>query len=282
MLLGAQKDVSPADIRDLFIVFNWEPETLVSFISMDLIQYELMNYGHYEEDLHPALRWSLSYYGNSILPQESSFWGQSHSVGWETVLRKLLRIGVSIHTPIFRQSPDRDCEPRRKNPFISTPLDCLFHWVTEPCETRQIAHEWLHILSTEGYDITEYLKREAALHSEDGREPCTMFYRDYSFDDCYAERELFFEYGETPGVYADCWIDPDSSTFLLREAFKDMQIMNAYPQCWGWPLYFDPFYEMAQKRAQRTNRHWRKKAQKAARRNGIRTHTSMPGAWPSG
>ena len=123
-------------------------------------------------------------------------------------------------------------------------------------------------------------------------------------------RQLKFHFGTNPSVWWDWWIDPESSTYLVREEFKRMCITSEDSR-WNpwydwkafWPLSYPPWsdkvwytksvnsthpskkelYDRAQQRAntqQRANRRLRKKASKAARAQGLKKRHPMPGAWP--
>ena len=104
-----------------------------------------------------------------------------------------------------------------------------------------------------------------------------------------------------PFVSWDWWIDPDSSTYLVREEFKYMAILSGdryvrwtewedlwplrYPAWYDHEGYYCPgevsnlqsLYERAQERA---NRRLKKKAMKGARAQGFKKRNRMPGAWP--
>lgn len=116
-------------------------------------------------------------------------------------------------------------------------------------------------------------------------------------------RQLIYHWGSNPSVSWDWWIDPNSSTYLVREEFKHMDVMTS--DCWMpwntwetlWPLsypawsdhyeyclafgYYPETWQLLYKKAQeRANRRVKKKAMKAARAQGLRKRDQMPGAWP--
>ena len=115
-------------------------------------------------------------------------------------------------------------------------------------------------------------------------------------------RRLLFHWGSNPSVSWDWWIDPNTSTYLVREEFKHMNIFSSFHPSPGydwetiWPLWYpawtyhygpfngDPYrkwqliYERAETRA---NRRLRKKSMKAARAQGMKKGDQMPGAWPT-
>lgn len=118
---------------------------------------------------------------------------------------------------------------------------------------------------------------------------------------CSPPRQLIYQWGSTPSISWDWWIDPSSSTYLIREEFKYMSMLCEEfltpPNDWAtlWPLRYPAWsdhyqcyesidesyrrllYELAQERA---NRRWEKKMLKAARAQGLKKQDRMPGAWP--
>ena len=121
-----------------------------------------------------------------------------------------------------------------------------------------------------------------------------------------APRRLLFRWGSNPSVSWDWWIDPNSSTYLIREEFKHMNILTYYDRIpfndcydWGavWPLWYPAwsdhycpyprdrsarsYWKLLKDRAhERANRRLRKKSEKAARAQGLKKRNPMPGAWP--
>lgn len=233
--------------------------------------------------------------------------GKVFSAKWESVIRRLLRIGVDVHAPVPREdSFQPDAYPCSLNPY-GTPLDELFALTTTADEAKNAADAWLHILSTEGIDILTYLDKEKALHATRPMFTCPQRSCNYT------PRQLVFSLGEAPSVYADWWIDPECSTFLVRQEFKDMNMLTEedvlpwfgsqynddskwtsvwpinYPRWSDWPYLFSQFYDFTEDHAtlkqlreraqERADRRWHKKARRAARLSGTRAHPSMPGAW---
>ncbi len=115
-------------------------------------------------------------------------------------------------------------------------------------------------------------------------------------------RQLTYYWETNPSISWDWWIDPNSSTYLVREEFKHMDLLG--PDClipWNhwealWPLRYPawsdhfsdyehdsiysrrkPLYDRAQERA---NRRMKKKSMKAACALGFKKCDKMPGAWP--
>ena len=106
-----------------------------------------------------------------------------------------------------------------------------------------------------------------------------------------------FKWGSDPSVSWHWWIDPDSSTFLVREEFMHLIYQDDRLMWWkSWEVYWsfthpawsDPFsnqegvlYERAHERAQeRANRRMKKKSMNFARAQGFGKREKMPGAWP--
>ena len=115
-------------------------------------------------------------------------------------------------------------------------------------------------------------------------------------------RQLIYHWGSNPSVSWDWWIDPNSSTYLIREEFKHMDLLcSDWVSPWDqwealWPLRYpawsdhhanyeddltyscrDALYDRAQERA---IRRMKKKSMKAARAQGFKKRDKMPGAWP--
>ena len=91
---------------------------------------------------------------------------------WERFLRSLLRQHPDLHSPVprFRRTKDSDelfdpMFPCRVLEY-GTPLDDLFVFAKTPFEGEAIAHRWLRVLSSEGFDLVAYLEEEFALHAE--------------------------------------------------------------------------------------------------------------------
>lgn len=90
----------------------------------------------------------------------------------------------------------------------------------------EVAEAWVEILSTEGLDVLAYLKVEEALH-----QPCLLSTR--SSDLPGDTRQLHFDFGQNPSVYADWWVVPDSPACLARQVFKDLNAIQKQ-HCWYW------------------------------------------------
>ena len=91
---------------------------------------------------------------------------------WESFLRLLLSKHADLHSPVprIRSIKDPDDSLHSVSPCRvlenGTPLDDLFYYTRTPFEGKAIAHRWLHILSSEGFDLVAYLEEEFALHAE--------------------------------------------------------------------------------------------------------------------
>lgn len=122
-------------------------------------------------------------------------------------------------------------------------------------------------------------------------------------------RKLLFHWGSNPSVSWDWWIDPDSSTYLVREEFKHTSILlDHWETPWDdwetiWPLWYPAWashygpwtyhngsfdgdrhrkwYLIHERAEERANRRLRKKSMKAARAQGMKKGDRMPGAWPT-
>ena len=113
-------------------------------------------------------------------------------------------------------------------------------------------------------------------------------------------RQLLFHWGSNPTVSWDWWIDPNSSTYLLRDEFKHFDIFGdswwVTSESLLWPLVYPEWttynrgytdhredlkwqllYDRAQERA---NRRLKKKSMKAVRAQRLKKRDRMPGAWP--
>lgn len=121
------------------------------------------------------------------------------------------------------------------------------------------------------------------------------------YDPC-IPRQLIYHWGSHPSVSWDWWINPNSSTYLVRDEFRHMtsrdpdsySSWNNWEYSWPlrYPAWSDPredlgesppyrnqkqLYDRAQERA---NRRMKKKSMKLARAQGFRKRDQMPGAWP--
>ncbi len=303
-LSEAQEDISSTDMFGFFFT-NRDPKFVEFLLSLDTVQQELILIEGVESH-YSLLDAALRKYG-CFFASDTAGWrnpGPKFLSEWESIIRRLIRIGVDFHAPVPRYSVQPDDYPCTLGPY-GTPLDELFTCTRTAAEAKDAADAWLRILSTEGKDIVTYLEKEKALHATI---PIFTYPRLYYR---YPPRQLIFSLGEAATVYADWWIDPECSTSLLRQAFKDMNILWDYEDLrwtewqeyldfgWKivWPINYPRWSELfkpwggfveehaawkrsRQRGQERADRRWHKKAKKAARLNGRRTHHSMPGAWP--
>lgn len=191
---------------------------------------------------------------------------------WGGFLRLLIRRGASLHAPVRN---------------TGSSLDKLFWYTGTPYEGEQVAQRWLQILSSEGCDILAYLKEEFELRGANMQ----LIHPAWE----YLPRQLNFDWGSSPCVSWDWWIDPDSPVSLVREVFKQMTLPSPSYQEWrGWEAYW-PFgysashsvytnldgrgklYDCAQ---ERFNRRTKKRFNQLARAQGSRAPSKIPGAWP--
>lgn len=227
---------------------------------------------------------------------------------WESIIRKLLRIRVDIHAPVPRgENLGPHYRPCNLSPY-GTPLDELFEYTRTSGEANDAADAWLYILSTEGIDVLTYLEKENNLHDTWPRLTYPRRYMNYM------PRQLVFSLGEAPVLYADWWIDPESSASLIRHEFRDMNAIttdfyNLGRSGWQgycgsewilvWPIRFPRWSDelepdkwsqkkteehkiwvrLKQRAQERADRRWQQRAKKTARLNGTQARLSMPGAW---
>lgn len=303
VLASVQQDISNSDMSQIFENLQRDPDLLDFMLSLESVQYELVNPDQ-EEKSYPALGAALKAYGSHVL------WGlnKDDSAGGEATVRKLIRMGVNVHAPIPRRCTDNAANVHLE--VFGTPLDELLNVARETSDARIVADAWLNILCTEGHDVRAYLKREQLLH---GRR-CSLTYSNQRYPDRSLPRRLIFNFGKVPTFYTDWWVDPKSEGFLVCHEFRVMANMidmiirtevetmlidqnmiespeyDAYIKSWqrAWPVTYaawsKPTWSRRERaRAQgRANRRWRKKALKAekAKAKGTRDQTIMPGAWP--
>lgn len=208
---------------------------------------------------------------------------------WETLMRKLIRTGSDLHAP-YSTASQQSC--------YGTHLDELFMLTCTPAEAKIAADGWLGFLSSEGIDVVAYLEKEMNLRArQNGIMLPNRILEEY---DVNQQLVFVFDDGE-PSVYWDWWVDPTSSTYLLRREFKQV-VMISMPDVlpffddWEdtWPFTYPEWYasnanlygeedfarwrrldEVAQQRA---NRRLQKARVKAARLQGLK-YPNMPGAW---
>ena len=285
LLMQAEEDLSEFDLSEWFYEYTGPPEGAEFILSQDLAKH----YIRFQDDsdpLYPALASILRLYAKRPEP-------------WESVIRTLIRSGADVHAKVFRDLTflDQSTYPCPVSKY-GTPLDELFKHTIDPLEGQVAASGWLQILSSEGYNILAYLEAESDLHARPmqltipHRRP--MGYAN--------ERKLVFDWGVHPTVSWDWWINPSSSTFLLRQEFKLMAIRSQsdgmlIKRSWKetWPVILPVWSELhqycgdASSRAlykelldhanDRTN--VKKKARRMKRAEiQSKRRGKVPGAWP--
>ena len=265
ILAQAQQEISRTDVSQFFKYYEGPTDVVDLMLSQYAVQYEILSIEREEVIYHP-LGTALREYGR-----------REEIAGWELLIRKLIRTGIDVHVPIPRaEGFDSRDHPCALNPY-GTPLDELFAYTYTLWEAKAAADAWLLILSSEGYDILDYLENEKVLHATQPPITCPHF--------CWERKpmQLVFDLGEAPSVYAEPWIDPESSTFLIRQELKDTNILNNFFYHFAelqWPIIYPKRYLWDPNLAARTDRRWKKKAAKAARLNGTSDSSAMPGARP--
>ncbi len=228
-------------------------------------------------------------------------WYQGELDQWESLIRRLLRTGVDVHESINRSSKFNGRNFPYEIPEYGTPLDEMFDGTDTPAESRALANGWLEILRSEGYDVVAYIEKEHALHYTRPQISLPRYMSIYWGN----SRELLFSFDEeNPRLSWDWWVDPASSTYLIRSTFKHMLMLSEVhgdPVSWeeNWPFRYPPWHEAwldfydpsylddeasikwRQHRDtahQRANRRLQKRHAKQMRRRGLK-YPRMPGAW---
>ena len=276
LLIEAQKDLSEFDMSEWFCEYKGPPEGAELILSLDMAKYYIRSQDD-SEPLYPALASILQMYAKAPEP-------------WEHVLRTLVRSGANIHAKVNRDLEflDQSNYPCPVGKY-GTPLDELFKYTIDPLEGQLAANGWLQILASEGYNILAYLETESDLHARPmqltipARRP--MGYAN--------ERKLVFDWGTHPTVSWDWWINPSSSTFLLRQEFRLMAIKSLsdgmlIKRSWKetWPVILPVWSELHQFCGDASSRSsYRKLLDSANARAAKRVEKrkgphKVPGAWP--
>ena len=291
LLARAQDDLSAFDISMWFQEYDGPPEGAELILSQDLAQYHIRSADD-EDPCYPALAGILRLYATDPAP-------------WESIVRRLIRYGADVHAPVRRDLTDLD-QSEYDCPLkpYGTPLDELFLYTHDPLEGQAAANSWLQLLASEGHDIPKYLETESVLHI-DSMQLTHPSYRPVGYDN---ERKLVFDLEARPSVFWDWWINPNSSTFFLREEFRLMAITMPdgflIAQSWkeAWPIRYPAWDKLHQSYgigdAQSSSRHKEfrkkllelanartakrlaKKARKKARAEKYKGPRKIPGAWP--
>ena len=221
-------------------------------------------------------------------------------LGWEYIIRKLLRSGVPIHNRKCYgcvKTTRLDCHLKDEETHLvkdGTPLDELFRYTRSPFDASEVAQRWLRILSTEGYDVATYLRTEFEGHLCQGE----LTYIDSKFGMC---RQLVFQLESSPSITWEWHLDPLSSARIVREEYKHMCLSygdyRVCNQAWEvlWPFNilhsidvdfctnqgFPHRFRWLEALAEERSLLWmKKKASKLARAQRAKAQSTMPGAWP--
>ena len=262
--------------------------------------------------LATALRlYALAYLAeyNHVYPHTTEMPVSAELEQSKSLIRRLLRTRVDPHVQIHR--PFTSCDELEVFTEYGTPLDEMFTHTNTPAESRAVADGWLQILRSEGYDISAYIEKEIELHCT--RPQFTFPYIGLTKDIENPCELLFAIDEEDPGISWDWWIDPLSSTYLIRSTFTQMLMLSypfsayilpwwetcsAYVLPWEetWPFRFPPWHEhcspdfledaersivwqqLHNAAQQRANRRLHKRHVKEMRSRGLK-YPRMPGAW---
>lgn len=273
--LTKYQDVSDAEISNILAEYEGPIEGLELLLSQTLLPLGISEHID-DSNSYPLLATALRNGANSRQLHDFRYWGP--------FIRRLVCRGADIHAHV-----PQDCG------YSGTLLDELFNLTSTPADAKAAADEWLQMLAGEGHDVVAYLEREKSTHSTHRQ----MTYP--SYDVYNLPRELIFELdGLESHVYWDWWIDPESTTRLLRSEFRQMIMFTTslpLEETWKalWPFRYpawhddcSPFYHdtkavsererlnaVAQRRA---NRRLQKRYENSTRSRGLR-YPNMPGAW---
>ena len=226
---------------------------------------------------------------------------------WEHLIRRLLRKGIAAHPSYdngMSQVPSASYfafQSRR-----STLLDGLFFQTCTPFEAEKLGDSWLQLLSSEGYDVVEYLKMEMALHAPDQE---IVHYTGRGAWNCRTTSPLVYSFKNNCGVSWKWVQNPATSILPLQDEFEMIMyspihdyfvFKNMYDyesSTVSWPFHYlmcygpevgdddciyhedcDAALEHKNERAQRRER---TKAFKLARFQRSKDPRRIPGAWPS-
>lgn len=274
LLTQRQEDLSAFDVSLYFQGYRGPPEGAQLILSEYPVQYDMSPTNGGCVSIYPTLAAVLRAYAK----EPSS---------WESVLRTLIRRGADLHAEVPRNREDMKqigypCDMAD----VGTPLDELFRWKRDSSAARTTANSWLRILASEGRSPSTYLEEEFKLRAK-GLHFTHASSSPLGYD---SPRKLFFELGDRPSVFWDWWIDPKSSTYLVREEFKclvtNLPDWLRVPRGWEepWPFTHPKWSSLHQAYAREPTKckALLKKANERAvrrmeRREGPRR---IPGAWP--
>ena len=235
ILVQGQKELSAFDISMYFEEYRGPPEGIELILSEYPAQYDKYSTDDGYGPMYPALAAILSAYGRD------PSWESNLPSSWESTLRVCLRRGADLHAPVRRSRFDMSqvgypCEMAE----YGTPLDELFRFNKDSSASRRAADGWLRILASEGHNVSLYLETEWNWRARDMH----FTHASTSAIGYDSPRKLYFELGDRPSVYWDWWIDPASSTSLLREEFKCLVttspdwLMIRKPWKESWPFVY--------------------------------------------
>ena len=280
LLVEKQEDLSAFDISNYFENYNGPPEAIELILSVYPAQYDnISKDDDFGQSCYPTLAAALKFYA-----REPST--------WESIVRTLIRRGADLHALVRRDPYEmkRVGYPCLLGEF-GTPLDELFASNRGHEAGKKAAEGWLQILLSEGRDLNLYLKNEFEFHAKD------MHFTHASicvigFD---IPRRLVYEFGDRARVFWDWWVDPASSTSLLRQEFKclattspdGITISGPWQEYWpfGFPEWFELHQCFVEKRlrslrqallVQADDRAARRLKKKAAK---LKKSPNIPGAW---
>lgn len=232
---------------------------------------------------------------------------RNHGTGdraWEPIIRKFIRKGVDIHGLIFQDVMIYSHDDSEQVWAYGTPLDELFQDSRDPVESKESAHAWLQILSSEEIDVQAYLMEEIAIHVAQNQ----LTWANWTSK---CSRRLCYETGETPSVWWE-WCPSSYSRIPLVQAeysqisfdlgdndlgvycpvswqdrwpfdhpqWSDDPRMWEAPQSrfwdWGPSSEWWQQYKLAEERAERR---FAKRVRKLARGQERRGRSQMPGSW---
>ena len=209
---------------------------------------------------------------------------------WRPIVWRFLGMRLDLHMAEYKTNP-------------GSLLDFLFLKCESPRDSRDVANDWLVVLSYLGVNIHDYLQMEIRLHPG-----CPPLTRDQYREDSLCKRQLIFSLEGTPSVCWDWWIDPDEPASLLCDEFKVVahrfRFGLGYENGDQWPyvcpewllgeqlgpetmfgrhLYPDSLSTKRRKifrqAKERFARRARKKAAKQHKAMGLDGSFRMPGAW---
>ena len=274
LLAHSQNGTPLSDVSRFLQYYSGPPDGVELVVSQEAIQLEL-SHAESDPDVYHPLATAVRAFG--------------HGRGeWVSLIRRLLRRGADVHSFVpkmryeYQQYKAVGVGYPCQLPKYHTALDELFMYCAIPCDAEVIGKKWLSLLSSEGYDVLQYLHREKDLH---GFPPWTCP-SDLSYDYT-TPRQLIFELGASPSVSWEWYINPESPAALVRWEFRGVSLsqhtyLENHRFYWQrfWPFaeeYWVPDWLVRQRGARRRQ----KKAAKLARAQRLKWKSKMPGSWIS-